>query len=296
MPNTTWGREQRDTALTEGGETARVRRRIQLLVEITSKDGEFRKGLDTAAQSLSPQEAIIIADLERHGLQVPQLRDVLYGGHVIVDDPALYDSWKFDDVSHLRISSHHRTVDKEKYPDIGMRGTLVREKLHGRTAQGTWVQLEKTPAAMGAKKLPSMDDVRHLFDYVVYRITKKNVGPWGLSGRTESRPMYLSPDIDTQVALSEPVAAALNGVLAHIESTDDTTSASSDLAAHFPAPALADPRTEMGIAGEQRCARGLFGNSEVWVTEAASEAAAPLLSARVSATDGPDIWTEGVIE
>ena len=30
-----------------------------------------------------------------------------------------------------------------------MHGPLVREKLHGRTANGTWVQLEKTPAAFG---------------------------------------------------------------------------------------------------------------------------------------------------
>ena len=295
MAKTAWGRERRGAPLSESGETSRVRRRIQLLVEITSKDGEFRKGLNTAAQSLSPQEAIIIADLERHGLQVPQLRDVLYGGHVIVDDPDLYESWKFDSVSHLRISSDHRTVDKSKYPDIGMRGTLVREKLHGRTAQGTWVQLEKTPAAMGAKKLPSMDDVRHLFDYVVYRITKKNVGPWGLSGRTESRPMYLSPDIDTEVSLSEPVATALNNVLQHIEANDDITSASADLAALFPPPAIADPRTEMGIAGDERCARGLFGNSEVWVTEAVSTAAAPILSSHTASDDDHDIWTKGVI-
>ena len=47
-----------------------------------------------------------------------------------------------------------------------MRGVVVREKLHGRTAQGTWVQLEKTPAAFGQRKLPSLNDIRHLIDYV----------------------------------------------------------------------------------------------------------------------------------
>ena len=99
-----------------------------------------------AARRLSPEEAVIIADLERHGLQVPQLRDVLCGGHVIVDDPELYQNWSFPRVSHQRLSSHHRDIDKTRYPDIGMRGLVVREKLHGRTAQGTWVQLEKTPA------------------------------------------------------------------------------------------------------------------------------------------------------
>ena len=48
-------------------------------------------------------------------------------------------------------------------------------------------------------------DVQHLFDYVVYRVTKRNVGPWGLSGKTEKRPMYLSPDLGATVPL--PAAA-----------------------------------------------------------------------------------------
>ncbi len=90
-----------------------------------------------------------------------------------------------------------------------MRGHVVREKLHGRTAQGTWVQLEKTPAAFGKRKLPSLDDLRHLADYVVYRITRSNVGPWGLSRRTERRPMYLSPDVAVPTPISGPVADVL---------------------------------------------------------------------------------------
>ena len=165
------------------------------MIEITARAGSYRKGLLAAAAHLSPEEAAIIADLERHGLQVPQLHDVLCGGHVLVDDPQLYEDWRFAKVSHLRVSSHHKDIDKARYPDIGMRGPVVREKLHGRTAQGTWVQLEKTPAAFGQRKLPSLTDIRHLMDYVVYRVTRSNVGPWGLSRLTERRPMYLSPDL-----------------------------------------------------------------------------------------------------
>ncbi|MGH2881377.1 MAG: class II glutamine amidotransferase [Solirubrobacteraceae bacterium] len=119
-----------------------------------------------ATRWLSREEATIIADLERHGLQVTQLRDVLRGGHVLIDDPELYTSWQFAKVSHPRISSHHHDIDKKLYPDYGMRGYVVREKLHGRTQHGTWMQLEKTPAAFGAKKLPSLDDLKHLADYV----------------------------------------------------------------------------------------------------------------------------------
>ncbi len=65
-----------------------VKTRVRLLIEITARAGEYRKGLLSAVAQLSREEASIIADLERHGLQVPQLHDVLCGGHVLVDDPA----------------------------------------------------------------------------------------------------------------------------------------------------------------------------------------------------------------
>ena len=155
-----------------------------------------------------------------------QLREVLYGAHVLVDEPELYERWRFPK-SRERLSSHHKTVDKARYPDLGLKGPLVREKLHGRTDAGTWVQLEKTPAAMGnGFRLPGMSDVRHLMDYVVYRLTKRNVGPWGLSGITEKRPMYLSPDLGVMMPLPAAAEAELTGALERVEEDDDTTSAS----------------------------------------------------------------------
>jgi hypothetical protein len=250
------------------------------MIEITARAGAYRKGLLTAAAKLSPEEAVIISDLEERGLQVPQLRDILRGGHVLVDDPELYQKWWFKSVSHRRISSHHRDIDKTRYPDIGMRGVVVREKLHGRTAQGTWVQLEKTPAAFGQKKLPSLDDVRHLADYVVYRITRSNVGPWGLSRMTERHPLYLSPAIAIPSSLSAPVAQSLTSTLRRIEAADDVTSVSADLAGRFPPPDRPDPTAELGLLLSGRSGRGLFGNSDVWVTETSSPAAASIVNQR----------------
>lgn len=251
--------------------------RVRLLIEITARAGEYRKGLLTAVAQLSSEEASIIADLERHGLQVPQLHDVLCGGHVLVDDPRLYEDWHFKKVSHLRISSHHRDIDKKRYPDIGMRGYVVREKLHGRTATGTWVQLEKTPAAFGKRKLPNLDDVRHLMDYVVYRVTRSNVGPWGLSRRTERRPMYLSPGLAVPTPLPPPIADAVAATLRRIEEQDDITAVSSDLARRFPLPDGVNPVLDLGRALPGRAGRGLFGNSAIWVTETPSRVAAAIL-------------------
>ena len=260
------------------------------MIEITARAGSYRKGLLAAAAQLSPEEAAIIADLERHGLQVPQLRDVLCGGHVLVDDPDLYEAWRFSAVSHPRISSHHRDIDKVRFPDIGMRGALVREKLHGRTAQGTWMQLEKTPAAFGQRKLPSLTDVRHLIDYVVYRVTRSNVGPWGLSRVTERRPLYLSPALAVPTSMSPPVAEALAATLRRIEREDDTTAVSADLAARFPPPDHPDPVNELGAALPARGGRGLFGNSEVWVTESPSPTATALLRQRAEPVPASALW------
>ena len=47
-----------------------VRTRVRLMIEITARAGAYRKGLLAAAEHLSPEEAAIISDLERHGLQV----------------------------------------------------------------------------------------------------------------------------------------------------------------------------------------------------------------------------------
>jgi hypothetical protein len=254
-----------------------IRRRVRLMIEITARAGAYRKGLVTAARRLSPEEAAILVDLEQHGLQVPQLHDVLCGGHVLVDDPGLYEDWRFDKISHQRLSSHHRDIDKTRYPDIGMRGQVVREKLHGRTAQGTWVQLEKTPAAFGKRKLPSLNDLRHLMDYVVYRVTRSNVGPWGLSRITERRPMYLSPALAVPTTLTPPVARSLTQALRRIEEDDDVTAVSEDLAGRFPAPDRQDLAGELGQALTGRAGRGLFGNSEVWVTQTPSRSATSVL-------------------
>ena len=265
-------------------ETDRVRTRVRLMVQITSRVGRFRSGLALAARRLTPAEAAIIADLEGHGLDVLQLREVLCGAHVLVDEPELYARWRFPK-SHLRISSHHKDIDKKRYPDIGLRGPLVREKLHGRTANGTWVQLEKTPAAMGQGfRLPTVTDLRHLMDYVVYRFTKRNVGPWGLSSMTERRPMYLSPDLGVTMDLPASAEPQLTGALERIEDDDDVTSASSDLAARFPPPERANTLAELVFVPGRRAGRGLFGASDVYVTEAPSQAARGVLDAEAPAS------------
>jgi hypothetical protein len=270
-----------------GAETERVRRRVRLMVQIASRLGKYRPGLALATRRLTPSEAAILADLEEHGLDVPQIREVLCGAHVLVDDPDLYQRWRFPK-SRERLSSHHVKVDKKLYPDIGLKGPLVREKLHGRTAAGTWLQLEKTPASMGhGFHLPSLTDLQHLWDYIVYRWTKSNVGPWGLSKNTERRPMYLSPSLLATVPLPASAEAELTGALERIEDDDDVTSAYPDLAGRFPPPDRANTLAELVFTPGRRNGRGVFGSSEVYVTESPSEAARAVLTPQ----HDPPRWT-----
>ncbi len=167
------------------------------------------------------------------------------------------------------------------YPDIGLKGPLVREKLHGRTASGTWIQLEKTPASMGKGfHMPGINDLKHLADYIVYRITKSNVGPWGLSGMTEKRPMYLSPDLGVTMPLPAAAEAELTGALELLEDDDDTTAASADLAVALPAARPRGHARRARLRPRGRAGSGLFGASDVWVTETPSRPARELLDAR----------------
>jgi hypothetical protein len=270
-----------------GAETERIRRRVRLMVQIASRLGKYRPGLALATRRLTPSEAAILADLEQHGLDVPQIREVLCGAHVLVDDPDLYERWRFPK-SRERLSSHHIKIDKKLYPDIGLKGPLVREKLHGRTAAGTWLQLEKTPASMGRGfHVPTWTDLQHLWDYIVYRYTKSNVGPWGLSKNTERRPMYLSPSLLATVSLPASAEAELTGALERIEEDDDVMSASPDLAVRFPPPERANTLAELVFTPGSRNGRGVFGSSEVYVTESPSATAREVLAL----ADDPPRWT-----
>jgi hypothetical protein len=76
------------------------------------------------------------------------------------------------------------------------------------------------------------------------------------------------------------VAGSLVSALRRIEADDDATAVSQDLAARFPPPQRADPASELGQTLTGRAGRGLFGNSEVWVTETLSQTAAVILTQR----------------
>lgn len=184
------------------------RLRLSLLVRVAGNAGNFSPKLANAVAGASDEEVQIMSDLLANGLSIPELISVLKGAHVVVGDDALYERWIFPS-SHRRVSSHHRSVDKLATPDYGLDGPLVRESLHGKAPMGTWVQLERTSAQFRWGALPTLSDLIHLRDYLIYRFTGMNVGPWGLSTLVDTRPMVLRPANQTGGRAAERGLAAL---------------------------------------------------------------------------------------
>lgn len=168
------------------------RTRLTVLVRLAATAGRFSPKLAGAIDESSDAEVRVMSDLVERGMSIPALVSFLQGAHVLVGDDALYQRWIFPN-SHPRMSSHHKVVDKKATPDYGLEGPLVREALHGKAETGTWVQLERTATNFHWGKKLTWRDIVHTKDFVIYRLTGKNVGPWGLSAHVDTRPMVLRP-------------------------------------------------------------------------------------------------------
>jgi hypothetical protein len=271
-----------------------ARRRLALLVRVAASAGEFSPKLSDAVDHATDAEVRIMSDLVDRGMSIPDLVSVLQGAHVIVGDDGLYERWIFP-TSRRRMSSHHRTVDKSRTPDYGLDGPLVRESLHGKASIGTWVQLERTKATFQWGRLPSWSDVVHIRDYVLYRLTGKNVGPWGLSAHVDTRPMLLRPPQATPGRAAMRALAAFSRRRADLSMDADEQARWGDLltpevAPVGPAGDLFGPPTPQDPADllpsrphEPDLGLGLFGSL------ALVRATAPLRSAALALLSAPAV-------
>jgi hypothetical protein len=101
------------------------------------------------------------------------------------DRGALYRRWRSLGASQ-RVSSHHRRVHRPQYElPLGPHALLF-----GLDERGdTWFQAERHPLEPWfGHPLP---DAEHLWDYVEYEVTGENIGPFGASRHTESKPIVV---------------------------------------------------------------------------------------------------------
>ncbi|MFJ1269403.1 hypothetical protein ACD661_12625 [Legionella lytica] len=117
------------------------------------------------------------------------LQEILNGGHLNwEDDGKFYEELvkNFNSSINRRISSHHSVVQQYSlsYPISKEVLFGVKEDSEGR--KRTWMQFEKHDT----KNL--LNIILHLIDYIKYRITGKNIGPFGSSEHTDSNPLVVT--------------------------------------------------------------------------------------------------------
>ena len=135
------------------------------------------------------EEKQIISYLEDNFEMTPeQLKEILMGAHVrLEDDGHAYEEWAKLSSIQQRLSSH--ASNKAQF---GVRGALIKELLFSQSTESgtsfTWFQLENHPVSFG-------HIIRHMLDYVKYKLSNQNQGPYGCSDATDSAPIILKKKI-----------------------------------------------------------------------------------------------------
>jgi hypothetical protein len=151
-------------------------------------------------------ELTLLADLVATGLTHDQLVRFLEGGHLLLPGHRLLKQWRSLPGVTPRTSSHYhpddrrrgrgpawleraraRLADAHAHPvygqQYGLKGRFVHEALFGPGPhRTTFIQLER--AAPSKLRL-----VQHVADWVRYRLTHRNQGPYGSSLDTDAKPM-----------------------------------------------------------------------------------------------------------
>lgn len=118
------------------------------------------------------------------------LADILKGAHVhVIDEGAFYAKWSQMNAK-ARISSHRSKIDSIQY---GISGPWIHEILFGvvdyEDADATFFQLENSPYGREI-----INSIKHIMDYLKYKVRGKNQGPYGESEHKDNNPIFLNMD------------------------------------------------------------------------------------------------------
>lgn len=137
----------------------------------------------------NPDEIKILADVMRITSAQQYFGEVMRGAHVeIVDGHAAYHAWRTLRTSKSRSSSHQS--DGTQYQVVG---PFCHTILFGKRRDVTWLQLEEHP--WGGVK----NGILHAVDFVQYKISGKNQGPYGSSSYVEKHPLRFQPPAPPKV-------------------------------------------------------------------------------------------------
>ena len=127
------------------------------------------------------------------GFDFETVRQMLRGANVSISDAGqIYDGFKNDAITtrslnpYSRISSHESSAPQY----ASNLGPHMRTILMGKTDEGnTWMQLEGAP--WGITQSLS-NNVSHILDYLRYKMTGENQGPYGSSAYTDQKRLNLN--------------------------------------------------------------------------------------------------------
>jgi len=119
------------------------------------------------------------------------LEEALKGAHIRFDDDgSLYDYLAREHTKEIRERrSSHSSCEKQ----YSFSGFVVKEVLFGVHEEAesgkkmTWVQFEKNNTKTW------VNFILHMLDYVAYKLTGNNIGPYGSSSHTDSNPLVIKP-------------------------------------------------------------------------------------------------------
>ena len=133
------------------------------------------------------------------------LNEMIKGAHICLEDPDGSIFKMFHDLHSMRrkrFSSHAAIGDQyalsgDVIPEFLFAQCRKKDPVTGEEKLHMWFQLEAHSANHGnifsAKSFINL--ILHLIDWIKYKITGKNVGPFGLSSHHDANPIILAPKI-----------------------------------------------------------------------------------------------------
>lgn len=159
---------------------------------------DARHFLHRISQANKLEKELLNELIDNYEISIDAFFEVLNGAYVLLEDNgSFYDSWKGKQGLRPRISSHESAPNTKQF---SFQGNLVKEALfseviskEGRNRKTrSWIQLERTPFIQGKNPITIVRDFfSHTFDYLRYKYTRKNQGPFGSSRYTEAYPLLL---------------------------------------------------------------------------------------------------------
>lgn len=153
----------------------------KLIGESINPGANLTKVIDLVNQA-NPDELKILADLMRIPAAQQYFGEVMRGAHVeLADGHAAYHTWRTLRSAKSRKSSHQS--DGTQYQ---VSGPFSKAILFGKRRDVTWLQLEGHPWSGVQSR------IGHIQDFLRYKFTGQNQGPYGSSSHTDKNPLRIA--------------------------------------------------------------------------------------------------------